>query len=129
MSHSPSSNSTLDQSKRDQGGKLDLHADAGLLALREAGLLTEFEKHARPDGDALKLVSPTGKVLWDENSIPATVPERELNAEIAVQKSTVWCCAISSLERSGMNAYGGEETTIRRVGRRRDLQFALRRQR
>ncbi len=75
MSHSPSSNSTLDQSKRDQGGKLDLHADAGLLALREAGLLTEFEKHARPEGDALKLVSPTGKVLWNENNIPATIPE------------------------------------------------------
>ena len=39
--------------ERNQGGTLDLHAESGQLALREAGLYEEFKKYARPEGDAL----------------------------------------------------------------------------
>ena len=38
---------------RSQGGSLDLHTNSGLAALKEIGLLAEFEKYARYDGEAL----------------------------------------------------------------------------
>ncbi|KAH0545437.1 hypothetical protein FGG08_000438 [Glutinoglossum americanum] len=53
---------------RNQGGTLDLHQNSGQLALREAGLIEEFRDKARPEGEALKIVSPEGEVLWNENS-------------------------------------------------------------
>lgn len=54
---------------RHQGGSLDLHPQTGQQALREAGLWNEFAKHARPEGDCLKLVDlHSGEVLWDENA-------------------------------------------------------------
>jgi 2-polyprenyl-6-methoxyphenol hydroxylase-like FAD-dependent oxidoreductase len=52
---------------RNQGGSLDLHAHSGQRALREAGLYEEFKKYARPEGDAMKLVTSSGKVVWNEN--------------------------------------------------------------
>ncbi|GAA0677124.1 NAD(P)/FAD-dependent oxidoreductase [Kitasatospora atroaurantiaca] len=45
---------------RNQGGTLDLHADNGQIALREAGLLDEFFKLARPEGQEMRLMDPTG---------------------------------------------------------------------
>ncbi|MFB8413958.1 FAD-dependent oxidoreductase [Streptomyces albidoflavus] len=39
---------------RDQGGTLDLHEDNGQLALREAGLLAEFHRLARPEGQEMR---------------------------------------------------------------------------
>jgi 2-polyprenyl-6-methoxyphenol hydroxylase-like FAD-dependent oxidoreductase len=39
---------------RDQGGSLDLHADNGQLALREAGLLDEFHRLSRPEGQEMR---------------------------------------------------------------------------
>ena len=56
---------------RNQGGTLDLHPKAGQLALREAGLWDEFAKHARPESDVLKIVEPSGNVLWDGNGSDA----------------------------------------------------------
>ncbi|KAK1771969.1 hypothetical protein QBC33DRAFT_525299 [Phialemonium atrogriseum] len=52
---------------RNQGGTLDLHPRAGQLALKEAGLFSEFQKHSRPEGEAMKLIRPDGSVLWDDN--------------------------------------------------------------
>lgn len=59
----------LDQDRfsRNQGGMIDLHAETGQLALRDAGLLEEFQKHSLPGADAMKLVKSDGRVLWDEN--------------------------------------------------------------
>lgn len=56
-----------DAKKRDQGGSLDLHPKAGQAALQAAGLLSEFHKFARPEGDADKILAPDGSVLYDEN--------------------------------------------------------------
>ncbi|KAL0485446.1 hypothetical protein AKO1_011771 [Acrasis kona] len=44
-----------DISVRSQGGTLDLHTDTGLSALKDAGLIQEFKKHARYDGEAFVL--------------------------------------------------------------------------
>jgi 2-polyprenyl-6-methoxyphenol hydroxylase-like FAD-dependent oxidoreductase len=60
---------------RNQGGTLDLHPKAGQRALAEAGLLDEFKKHARPEGEAMKLVKFDGSVLWDENEMGNTRPD------------------------------------------------------
>ncbi|MER5625842.1 hypothetical protein ABT061_32875 [Streptosporangium sp. NPDC002544] len=48
---------------RNQGGTLDLHADDGQLALREAGLIEEFFRLARPEGQEMRLLDPTGLIL------------------------------------------------------------------
>ncbi|GFZ44073.1 hypothetical protein JCM24511_01794 [Saitozyma sp. JCM 24511] len=54
-------------SARGQGGSLDLHGDTGLEALRRTHLLDEARGLMRPEGDVLKIMDKTGKVLWDEN--------------------------------------------------------------
>ncbi|WP_033217430.1 FAD-dependent oxidoreductase [Kitasatospora phosalacinea] len=48
---------------RDQGGTLDLHEDNGQLALREAGLLDDFLRLARPEGQEMRqLDATTGEI-------------------------------------------------------------------
>jgi len=54
---------------RNQGGTLDLRADDGQLALREAGLIDEFFKLARPEGQEMRQLDPTGKILF--HGVPA----------------------------------------------------------
>lgn len=48
---------------RPQGGMLDLHADTGQRALREAGLEREFRSVARGEGQDMLLLDPDGNVL------------------------------------------------------------------
>ncbi|RAL62680.1 hypothetical protein DID88_004523 [Monilinia fructigena] len=57
----------LDRNARSQGGIIDLHADMGQRALREAGLFEEFLKHSLPEADYMKLVKADGTIVWDEN--------------------------------------------------------------
>jgi 2-polyprenyl-6-methoxyphenol hydroxylase-like FAD-dependent oxidoreductase len=45
---------------RNQGGTLDLHADNGQIALREAGLLDEFFRLARPEGQEMRQLDIAG---------------------------------------------------------------------
>ncbi|KAK6599124.1 tetracycline resistance protein from transposon [Botrytis cinerea] len=40
----------------------------GQRAIREAGLMEEFQKHSLPDADSMKLVKADGTVAWDENN-------------------------------------------------------------
>ncbi|WP_181776063.1 FAD-dependent oxidoreductase [Amycolatopsis pittospori] len=54
---------------RNQGGTLDLHADNGQLALREAGLLDEFFALARPEGQEMRKLDMAGRIL--EHHVPA----------------------------------------------------------
>ncbi|MEU0932900.1 FAD-dependent monooxygenase [Embleya sp. NPDC005971] len=49
---------------RNQGGTLDLHADNGQIALREAGLLDEFFRLARPEGQEMRRLDPTGRTTF-----------------------------------------------------------------
>ncbi|MFF7975710.1 FAD-dependent monooxygenase [Streptomyces sp. NPDC007905] len=49
---------------RNQGGTLDLHADNGQIALREAGLLDEFFQLARPEGQEMRQMDPAGTILF-----------------------------------------------------------------
>ena len=47
---------------RNQGGTLDLHADDGPIALREAGLLDEFFQRARAEGQEMRELDISGKI-------------------------------------------------------------------
>ncbi|MFE2188286.1 FAD-dependent oxidoreductase [Streptomyces sp. NPDC059455] len=54
---------------RNQGGTLDLHADNAQIALREAGLLDEFFALARPEGQEMRQMDPTGAIT--SHQVPA----------------------------------------------------------
>lgn len=54
---------------RNQGGTLDLHADDGQVALREAGLLDEFFRLSRPEGQEMRKYAITGELR--EHHVPA----------------------------------------------------------
>jgi 2-polyprenyl-6-methoxyphenol hydroxylase-like FAD-dependent oxidoreductase len=58
-----------DRSTRDQGGIVDLHPESGQLALREAVLFEDFQKHALPAAEAMKLIKSDGRIFWDENDM------------------------------------------------------------
>ncbi|MFD7731612.1 FAD-dependent oxidoreductase [Kitasatospora phosalacinea] len=63
---------------RTQGGTLDLHADTGQRALRAAGLTRAFRRHARPEGEDMLLLDPSGTVLHRDDTpddSPALRPE------------------------------------------------------
>lgn len=51
---------------RPQGGTLDLHEDSGLLAVRRAGLESEFLRIARYDDQGSRLLDKSGRVLFEE---------------------------------------------------------------
>lgn len=52
---------------RQQGATLDLHADSGLRALTEAGLLGAFQAHYRPGADKIRLVDGQVTVYVDQH--------------------------------------------------------------
>jgi 2-polyprenyl-6-methoxyphenol hydroxylase-like FAD-dependent oxidoreductase len=63
---------------RSQGGSLDLHPESGQRALSEAGLIAEFWAIARPEGEELRIVDPTGATLVHRvppEDAPAARPE------------------------------------------------------
>lgn len=51
---------------RQQGGSLDIHPESGQRALREAGLIEQFQALARYEGEDFRLLDKTGKVYLDE---------------------------------------------------------------
>ncbi|MEV7325094.1 NAD(P)/FAD-dependent oxidoreductase [Streptomyces sp. NPDC093970] len=63
---------------RDQGGTLDLHADNGQIALREAGLLDEFFELARPEGQEMRRLNTAGAIT--SHQVPA--PDELFKPEI-----------------------------------------------
>ncbi|AEW98246.1 FAD-dependent oxidoreductase [Streptantibioticus cattleyicolor] len=63
---------------RDQGGTLDLHADNGQIALREAGLLDEFFELARPEGQEMRQMDLTGTIT--SHQVPE--PDERFKPEI-----------------------------------------------
>ncbi len=58
--------SDADKNARNQGGSLDLHADNGQIALREAGLLEAFFAKSRPEGQEMREYDPSGTLLMHQ---------------------------------------------------------------
>jgi 2-polyprenyl-6-methoxyphenol hydroxylase-like FAD-dependent oxidoreductase len=53
---------------RTKGATLDLHAESGLAALREAGLMEAFEANYRPGADKIRIMDKHANILLDEHS-------------------------------------------------------------
>jgi 2-polyprenyl-6-methoxyphenol hydroxylase-like FAD-dependent oxidoreductase len=91
---------------RNQGGTLDIHADTGQIALRDAGLIDDFFALARPEGQTKKLMDPAGTVLV--HHVPAdgedAAPEidrgqlRRLLAESVDASSIAWGHKLGAVE-------------------------------
>jgi 2-polyprenyl-6-methoxyphenol hydroxylase-like FAD-dependent oxidoreductase len=62
-------------SMRSQGGSLDLHVESGQHALKKAGLFEEFKKHARYQGQELRITGKTVELLFVHDA------EQEVNAK------------------------------------------------
>lgn len=50
---------------RSQGGTLDIHKDSGQMAVKAAGLFEAFEKHARREAAAMKMLDKDGVLVWE----------------------------------------------------------------
>ncbi|MFB6806524.1 FAD-dependent oxidoreductase [Streptomyces sp. NPDC056387] len=76
---------------RDQGGTLDLHADNGQIALREAGLLEEFFRLARPEGQEMRQMDPEATLLFHQ------VPEEGERAKPEIDRGQLRDLLLDSL--------------------------------
>jgi 2-polyprenyl-6-methoxyphenol hydroxylase-like FAD-dependent oxidoreductase len=64
---------------RPPGGTLDLREGQGQRALEAAGLLTEFRKLSRPEGQAMRILDPDGTVLRDWRPRPGDLANPEID--------------------------------------------------
>lgn len=87
---------------RNQGGTLDLHPRAGQRALQEAGLIDEFKKYSRPEGEAMKLIKYDGSVLWDEN-VMGNVRPKDLSDRPEIDRVKLRDILLDSLEEGIVN--------------------------
>jgi 2-polyprenyl-6-methoxyphenol hydroxylase-like FAD-dependent oxidoreductase len=92
---------------RTQGGMLDVHADGGQLALRDAGLTEQFLAVARREGQDFRLLDHTGTMLFQEDTpddAPMARPEidrrelRELLLDSLPAAAVSWGRAFTSAE-------------------------------
>lgn len=99
-----------------QGGSLDLHADYGQRALREAGLFEKFQELAGYDGEALRIIDCFGNVIFDssQNERPADIrnrPEidreslRELLLDSVDPRIIRWGCKIVKVQLGADGQY------------------------
>lgn len=79
---------------RAQGGTLALHTDSGLKVLREAGLLGEFAKYARYDGEALRV---TDKNLKTYMKLRGTSDEQSSRGKPAIDRARLRQILVDSL--------------------------------
>jgi 2-polyprenyl-6-methoxyphenol hydroxylase-like FAD-dependent oxidoreductase len=76
---------------RDQGGTLDLHADSGQIAIEDARLTQQFAALARPEGQAHRLLDPSGAVLVEQ------VPDADQAAAPEIDRAQLRRMLIESL--------------------------------
>ncbi len=81
-----------DRQARNQGGTLDLHADNGQIALREAGLLEAFFERARPEGQEMREYDATGTLLMHQ------VPDADERFKPEIDRGELRDLLLASLE-------------------------------
>ncbi|QMU75095.1 FAD-dependent monooxygenase [Streptacidiphilus sp. PB12-B1b] len=77
---------------RNQGGTLDLHADNGQIALREAGLLDAFFELARPEGQEMRQLDSAGTLTFHK------VPEPDERFKPEIDRGLLRTLLLDSLQ-------------------------------
>jgi len=107
--------------RKQVGGTLDLHSDTGLAALHAAGLLGEFEKYARYDGEAIviadknatRVIDMAGGTKEKTNDMSRPEIDREMLKEIllaSVPKELVrWGWKLRSVSEDGTLEFDGQK--------------------
>ncbi|RJE25394.1 FAD binding domain protein [Aspergillus sclerotialis] len=83
---------------RDQGGTLDLHENGGLLALKEAGIYEVFLKHARPEGEVLKIYLPDDQLIMDEGKNADQARPKEMHGRPEIDRIKLRTMLLESLK-------------------------------
>ncbi|MGW4828518.1 FAD-dependent oxidoreductase [Amycolatopsis japonica] len=105
---------------RGQGGMLDIHADTGQRALREAGLIDRFTAIARGEGQDMRLLEPDGTLLLQEDTpddAPFARPEvdradlRDLLLDSLPEHTVRWGYAFESAEDGVVRFANGHSAT------------------
>ncbi|MFI9818692.1 FAD-dependent oxidoreductase [Saccharothrix variisporea] len=105
---------------RGQGGMLDIHADTGQRALREAGLIDGFHAIARGEGQDMRLLEPDGTLLVQEDTpddAPLARPEvdradlRNLLLDSLPDHTVRWGHALDHVEDGVLHFADGSTAT------------------
>ena len=99
---------------RDQGGTLDLREDDGQLALREAGLIDDFWKLARPEGQEMRQLEPDGRLKMHH------VPEHDERFKPEIDRGQLRSLLLRSLPPDTVT-WGAQLTSVEGG---RELHFA-----
>ncbi|NIG55126.1 NAD(P)/FAD-dependent oxidoreductase [Chitinophaga sp. Cy-1792] len=100
----------LNRQVRVQGATLDLHEDAGLLALEHAGLMEAFKKYYRPGADRIRIMDKDARILYDEHHAAHEGwnrpeidrgPLRELMLNSLQDDTVTWDSQFVSMEAAG----------------------------
>lgn len=87
-----------DRKARTQGGSLDLHEGSAQKALKEAGLFEQFMKHARPEGETLRIIDPSDQILLDESQDSAHGRPNEMHGRPEIDRVLLRDMLLDSLE-------------------------------
>jgi len=113
-----------DRFGRTQGGSLDLHEGSSQLALREAGLYEEFLKHARPEGEVLKIYNPEGVLLLDEQKEDGVRRPGEFKGRPEIDRVLLRNLLLDSVESSSVHWGGKLESVQTDDGKTYNLLFS-----
>ncbi|BCJ55017.1 monooxygenase [Actinoplanes sp. NBRC 14428] len=103
---------------RNQGGSLDLHADDGQLALREAGLLDEFFALARPEGQEMRRFDTDGNIVFRQ------LPEPDDRYKPEIDRGMLRDLLLGSLEPGTVRWGRALESVDGPTGGPRQLRFS-----
>lgn len=103
---------------RQQGGSLDIHDDSGQLALKEAGLLEQFQALARYEGEDFRLFDKTGKMYMDE------VAETSVGTRPEMDRGTLRELLLNSIDPACIH-WGHDLTEAKPLGNgKHEIHFA-----
>ncbi len=110
--------------ERPQGGSLDLHAETGQRAMREAGLEAAFLAEARPEDQGDRLYDEHGALLFDRDGLGDDRPEIDRTALRRILFSSLNAARLrwgSRIESVRPARDGGYEVMLDGVAERFDI--------
>ena len=88
----------LSQHARVQGSPLDMHAESGWAALREADLLTEFNQHIRHGADKKLIVNERAQVFFSDHGPEAAAEASPEGARPEIDRGALRQLLLASLQ-------------------------------